>query len=759
PTPTPTSTFPLIQAFPYLPPLNIAIIPTTPPDLSIHGIELTQAIQCFDTSNGLAGCSTNSLRLANKKDATSRIYLKYSGIWAGMSGVPVRLYIRANGVWYNGNASGRATKTIDQASDDSADIYFNVNFTNDVTVDFYAVVDPNNTISETNESNNRYPASGYITKTFRKRDTLKIIGQRLRYHPAGHTGGQYAQGWAVNGGAADLFEQLLPIRNNGINYSVKSGYLNWTKSLTPCGSGVGPDNQHDLIKTLNSMWLMENVFSWIFGTGAFTGADHVYGWVDDDGYPCGHADMPVYPHAGGYGVVAIGTDSPGSSTDNPGSGALIFVHELLHDYDLKHTDTGGDDCGSNDSSSTFPYGTSSIQEFGFNPITAKIYDPADTHDAMSYCPSGGSKEGWISPYTWEYMSNKIDGVVQAAQDEEGAIRLGAENFQMTQAERSLVVNATIYNPEAEGYNPRNPAFLYNMHLVDGGVEYPLPGDGYAVQLRRGEKVLYQEDFDISFESEYSPGAHSGQGDDPGHDDPPFPADDTKVVDLAFAIPWAEGTDNVALTHGDDVFDVQQVSENAPIVGFSEPVEPLKLPPGESLSVEWDGKDEDGDVLSYSLYYSHDDGESWALLATEMTETSYEVESDAFAGSEKGLFRVVATDGINIAFDQSAPVTIPNKAPSAIISEPSAGKSFIPGALVVMQGIGIDMEEGTLHESALTWSSDRDGLLGIGASVPRNDLSLGWHEITLETEDSQGAETKSSVRIFIGHHNYLPSLVN
>jgi hypothetical protein len=86
--------------------------------------------------------------------------------------------------------------------------------------------------------------------------------------------------------------------------------------------------------------------------------------------------------------------------------ALIFGHELVHDYDVFHTDTA-DACGSNDGNSDFPYGSSSIQEFGFNPITGKIYNPATTHDLMSYCPSGGSKLGWIAPFTWTKMFNKL----------------------------------------------------------------------------------------------------------------------------------------------------------------------------------------------------------------------------------------------------------------------------------------------------------------------------------------------------------------
>ncbi|HEU5101743.1 MAG TPA: DUF11 domain-containing protein, partial [Roseiflexaceae bacterium] len=372
-------------------------------DLSIFGIEITQGIQCFDTSQGLAGCADNSLPVVAKKDTTARIYLKCTSLIlasCSASNVPVRLHIFANGVEYIANASGKATNSINRGVHDAAEIYFNVNFTNDVNVTFYAEVDPNGAIGETNESNNRYPSSGTIGLNFRKRAALNIVGQRLRYHPSGYAGQQYAGGAAVNGVAANWLAQVLPMRNNGINYTIASGYQDWTTSLG------GGDGQHALIQNLNTRWLMQNAFAWLFGTGALTGARHVYGWAPSAGYGGGHADMPIYPHAGGLGIVGIGSDAPGTNTDNPGSGTLIFGHELVHDYNVLHTNTG-DSCGSSDDNADFPYASSSIQEFGFNPITGKIYDPATTHDLMSYCPSGGSKQGWIAPFTWNKMFSKL----------------------------------------------------------------------------------------------------------------------------------------------------------------------------------------------------------------------------------------------------------------------------------------------------------------------------------------------------------------
>ncbi len=69
--------------------LEIGPIITLPnQDLSIFGIEVTQGIQCFDTSKGLASCPNNSLSLVSKKDSAARIYLKYTGSSTSMRQCP-----------------------------------------------------------------------------------------------------------------------------------------------------------------------------------------------------------------------------------------------------------------------------------------------------------------------------------------------------------------------------------------------------------------------------------------------------------------------------------------------------------------------------------------------------------------------------------------------------------------------------------------------------------------------------------------------
>ncbi len=723
--------FEALTYFPYQP-LAALQAATLPGDLSIFGIEVTQGIQCFDTSKGLAGCADNSLPVVAKKDTTARIYLKYTGPGSSAANVPVRLHIFANGVEYVANTMGKATGAIDRGAKESADVYFNVNFNSDVPVSFYAVVDPNNVIAETNEGNNRLPAAGTFSMTFRKKRTLKIIGQRLRYQPSGYMGTQQAGGWAVNGGAADWVEAVLPIRNNGINYTVASGYKNWTTSLG------NSDGQHALISNLNTFWLMQNALAWLFGSGAYTGADYVYGWAPNEGYSGGHADMPIYPHAGGLGVVGIGTDrtSDGDSNlDDPGGGALIFAHEMIHNYDVLHTNTA-DSCGSSDDDSTFPYASSNIQEFGFNPLTGKIYNPNTTHDVMSYCPGGGSKEGWIAPFTWNIMAGKLD-----------APGLSAQAVKSTQATGPMLVTAiSVSNPDL---GPQTARFdTANKVDADMPLLTPAPGP-YALELRNiSNTVLARVPFTVSFRSEYS--AHAGeQHDQPGTPNP------TAEASVQIITQWITGTARLVVLRDGVALTQRAISANAPQVQFTSPAAVVTWTAGTTETLSWTGADPDGDTLSYVLMYSHD-GAQWELLAGGLTTTTFAVPVDAIKGGAAARFRVIANDGVLIGEDETDfPIKVPDKAPLAFISNPLSGGSVGIGELLVLQGFGQDFEDGTLPDVSLNWSDNISGALGSGPSLPINSLSPGWHRLTLTVTDSAGQRSSTSIDVYIGARVMLP----
>lgn len=729
PTETDTSGFTVLPLWPIvLPPYEFE--PLVAQDLSIHGIEVTQAIQYFDTSQGLSNAD-NSLPLVLGKSTVARIYLNYTNsvhFITQRDDVPVRLYIRpVGGLWQSSLVSAVAKGSINQsAADQSANVFFVVlSSANSRAVEMYAEVDPGSSIPEINETNNRYPASGYLTLTFHKREGLKITGQRLDYHPPGYTGTRLAGGWAVNGGGAAWFNQILPLANGGIDYSLASGYLDWTTSLATS------DGQHALIEYMNSLWGLANLLSILF-TGETTGVDHYYGWAPDSGYSGGHADMPMYPHAGGLGVVAIGTDAPGTSTDNPGRGAVVFGHELCHDHNLQHTDTGSDDCGANDPSSDFPYATSSIQEFGFNTTTKRIYNPSNTHDLMSYCPPG-SREGWISPFHWNKMFNSLAlSKIASKPLAEGQTPL-PQVFYQTGGETSLMVSATLFNPAESGGIYQGE--LGPLYRVDTGSQYVLPEGDYALELRNGDTVLSRRDFAVSFKNDWE---------SEGEYQPEF-----SRADVTFIIPWEAATDSVVLLHSDEVLDQRPVSDHAPVVTITSPAQAVDWPAGSNQTLAWDATDLDGDPLSFSVLYSYDGGFRWQMLASQLEEPFYELAVDTLAGSTHARFRVVATDGVNIGFDETDErIGVPNKVPQVIIMTPQSGSRYAPGGLVILQGLATDLEDGSLPDEALEWSSDLQGSLGTGSLLPLNTLEVGQHTITLSATDGDLQSAGATVVITI-----------
>ena len=69
-----------------------------------------------------------------------------------------------------------------------------------------------------------------------------------------------------------------------------------------------------------------------------------------------------------------------------------------------------------------------------------------------------------------------------------------------------------------------------------------------------------------------------------------------------------------------------------------------------------------------------------------------------------------------------------------------------------------MEDGTLPDGALVWSSDRQGVLGTGPSLPLNTLQPGLHVIKLSATDSKGHASVLTIGVFIGLRTYLPVIM-
>jgi hypothetical protein len=76
----------------------------------------------------------------------------------------------------------------------------------------------------------------------------------------------------------------------------------------------------------------------------------------------------------------------------------------------------------------------------------------------------------------------------------------------------------------------------------------------------------------------------------------------------------------------------------------------------------------------------------------------------------------------------------NQPPTVVITAPADGSTFIEGESIDFSGTATDAEDGDLA-AGLSWMSSLDGVIGMGGSFSRDDLSLGTHTITSTVSDS------------------------
>ena len=135
-----------------------------------------------------------------------------------------------------------------------------------------------------------------------------------------------------------------------------------------------------------------------------------------------------------------------------------------------------------------------------------------------------------------------------------------------------------------------------------------------------------------------------------------------------------------------------------------------------------------------------------------------IDTGQLAGSSVGLLRVIATDGLNTAQDDSdGTFVVPTKPPAVEILTPLDGTAYVVGDVTVLEGSAYDPEDEILDESALAWTSSLDGGLGTG-SIVLASLSPGQHIITLTATDSDGNVTTDSLIVFVGYKTYLPLIL-
>ena len=116
-------------------------------------------------------------------------------------------------------------------------------------------------------------------------------------------------------------------------------------------------------------------------------------------------------------------------------------------------------------------------------------------------------------------------------------------------------------------------------------------------------------------------------------------------------------------------------------------------------------------------------------------------------------RTLAADDVNGA--KALYPLVGNTAPTVTISSPANNSSHASGAVITFAGSANDTQDGLLT-SALAWTSNIDGSIGLGGSFTRT-LSAGTHTIKATAVDSGGLNTVRQVTVTVASSNTAPSV--
>jgi hypothetical protein len=395
----------------------------------------------------------------------------------------------------------------------------------------------------------------------------------------------------------------------------------------------------------------------------------------------------------------------------------VWAQEIGHSFGLDHVSTDHGEMPPTDSS--FPEAHGGIGQPGLALITDQwkgtpyLIDPGNpvtggkhAHDFMSYgSPNsdGDHSESWVSPYVYTKLKKAISD------------RLSTTARVATQApQMKLAISGRI---DAQGNIILSPSRLLTTSYAKGSGET----GSMRIDLEGASGILSS-----------------------------FRFEPTSIVDsrerlFGEFVPWTPGTTKIVIRRGDAVVATRLVSAHAPTVQISSPRTRDVL--GRKVRVSWRAADADGDPLSFTILYNSGLDQTWLPLATVASVQTADVDTSMLAGSSRASLRIRASDGVNTTEVDVGRLNLPVNPPSVGIN-PVAGGREVDRDQLVLSGSARDPMDGMLRGAALTWRSNRDGVLGTGRELKISTLSQGRHIITLTARNSAGKSAEARTIVLI-----------
>ena len=388
----------------------------TAANLCIDGAYITQSVQALD----------NSVPLVAGRNGLLRVFVRASGANSAQPPVRVRFYNSSGTLVSTTTISSPSTSVPTTLDEGTLVSTWNQTLTGAFLqpgLRLLLDVDPNNSVSEPNESDNTWPADGTpVTLDIRNVSTLFVTLVPVVQAARGDTGRVTE---ANKGNFIAPMYRMFPVAN--IDAAVRAPY---TFSGAELASGGA--NWQALLMELNALRVSE-------ATG------RMYYGVVRVGYNSGAAGL------GYIGLpAAIGWDYQPSGTE-------VMAHELGHNFGRLHAPCGnpaGPD-------GQYPYSGAVIGSYGYDILSGSP-KAASLRDLMSYCDPP-----WISDYTYRGILNfrnqfypPIGAAIQSAATQKGLLVWGRIEAGRLVLEPGIEVDAPASLPtrngphRLEGFGPK-----------------------------------------------------------------------------------------------------------------------------------------------------------------------------------------------------------------------------------------------------------------------------------------------------------------
>ncbi len=354
-----------------------------------------------------------------------------------------------------------------------------------------------------------------------------------------------------------------------------------------------------------------------------------------------------------------------------------------------------------------------VLQVGFDVENGEAVLPERNFEISAYC-----SDGWVSPYSYP----KLRAALNPQPSPASALAAGSGQVgSYWRVAGTISGAAAVLEP------------LFTMDVL-GTTEAGI--GSHRIEVLDGSGI-------VLFTRHFTPeSVHIS----PGPDDEPDAEPDPYFTELVPIQPGA------AVIHVIDV--ANSVIGSVSLGGLVPSVTVMSPMGGETISgphaITWSVLDVDSANHTFDVYYSNDGGANWRGVGRGLDESTLNVDFGTLAGTVPGdaRVRVIASDGVNTGVGTSGGFTVSKKQPSATIVFPSTDDRFTLGALVLLQGVGFDADDGLLAAGSLLWSSDVDGPLGSADDLPVYNLSPARHRITFTATDTDGNTASTDVVISV-----------